>query len=241
MDEYRPFPGEPLPDTPEHEEHADEPHPAQSAKRDSGRDARETEDAADAEDVDDAEELDEEEAEEHAQRGRAGRAERAERAAPDLEHPGGHLHGTVVRLNRPRRFGFLRADDGAEVFFHASALESGPNAFDTLRPGQEAEFDCHQDEQGRGLAATLVVTVGEPPEPRQPKPRPERERGRGGRQGGERWRVSVLRERQDTTVAAQLERLLNERGVKPGQFTMSLLETDDGVECWVAVHQGEGK
>ncbi|MGH2370638.1 MAG: cold-shock protein, partial [Chloroflexota bacterium] len=92
-----------------------------------------------------------------------------ERAAPDLDHPGGHLHGTVARLNRPRRFGFLRADDGVEVFFHASAIDTGPNAFDALRSGQEVEFDCHQDEQGRGLAASVVTVVGEPP-PEPPRP-----------------------------------------------------------------------
>jgi cold shock CspA family protein len=169
-----------------------------------------------------------------------------ERQEPDLTHPGGHLHGVVARMNRPRRFGFLRSDDGVEVFFHASALEAGPNAFDALRPGQEMEWDCHQDEQGRGLAATTVTILGEPPERPARPPRPERaERPsraeRGGRQkGGQQtgWRVSVLTERGDQTVAAQLERLLNERGVKPGNFTFNLTETDDGVECWVAIYTG---
>jgi cold shock CspA family protein len=140
----------------------------------------------------------------------------------------------------------LRSDDGVEVFFHASALEAGPNAFDALRPGQEMEWDCHQDEQGRGLAATTVTILGEPPERPARPPRPERaerppraERGgrqKGGHQTG--WRVSVLTERGDQTVAAQLERLLNERGVKPGNFTFNLTETDDGVECWVAIYSG---
>jgi hypothetical protein len=36
----------------------------------------------------------------------------------------------------------------------------------------------------------------------------------------------------------QLERLLNERGVKPGNFTFNLTETDEGVECWVAIYSG---
>jgi cold shock CspA family protein len=156
-------------------------------------------------------------------------------------------------MNRPRRFGFLRSDDGVEVFFHASALEAGPNAFDALRPGQEMEWDCHQDEQGRGLAATTVTILGEPPERPARPPRPERaerperqerqqerhERGgrqRSGQQTG--WRVTIITERGDQTVAAQLERLLNDRGVKPGNFTFNLTETDEGVECWVATFSG---
>lgn len=173
-----------------------------------------------------------------------GEAGRPDRPAPNLEHPGGHLHGIVARLNKPRRFGFLRADDGVEVFFHASAIQTGPNAFDALRPGQEVEFDCHQDEQGRGLAATVVTVIGEPPAeaPRPPRqPRPERseraaarERRGAASQGAERWHVAVLRERADMPVSSQLERLLNERTVKPGNFTLGFVEHEDGTDCWVA-------
>lgn len=169
--------------------------------------------------------------------------EQPERPAPNLDHPGGHLHGTVARLNRPRRFGFLRADDGVEVFFHASALEAGPNAFDGLRAGQEMEFDCHQDDQGRGLAATVVTIIGEPPPeaPRAPRaPRQERParaaRAAGGQAGG--WHVAVLHDRYDAPASAQLERLLNERGIKPGNFTLGVVQRGEGTECWVAYHTG---
>jgi cold shock CspA family protein len=163
----------------------------------------------------------------------------------------------VARLNRPRRFGFLKADDGAEVFFHASALEMGPNGFDALRPGQPVEFDCHQDEQGRGLAATLVAVTGEPPEqparpPRPPRAeraerpeRPERaeraERQRTGKGAGANWHVVVLRERHESPLAAQLERLLNERNVKPGQFSLTFVDVGDAQACWVAYYTGEDR
>jgi cold shock CspA family protein len=227
MDEYRPYPAEQPEETAEHEttyvpEEAGAAPPADEAEGEAG--------AGDMSD-----------------------RTHPERQAPDLEHPGGHLHGSVARMNRPRRFGFLRSDDGVEVFFHASALEAGPNAFDALRPGQEMEWDCHQDEQGRGLAATTVTILGEPPERPARPPRPERaerperqerqqerhERGgrqRSGQQTG--WRVTIITERGDQTVAAQLERLLNDRGVKPGNFTFNLTETDEGVECWVATFSG---
>src|SRR5690348_11198086 len=111
MDEYRPYPAEQPEETAEHEM-AYVPQEAGAEPP-----AAEAEGEAGAGDV--------------------GDRTRPERQAPDLEHPGGHLHGTVARMNRPRRFGFLRSDDGVEVFFHASALEAGPNAFDALRPGQE--------------------------------------------------------------------------------------------------------
>jgi cold shock CspA family protein len=238
MDEYRPFPSE-------SEQPPDEP--ADDALDEALDDTPEAEP-----DQDQDQDLDQDlEAEAEAPRPMAERddgderdagAGRQERAAPNLDHPGGHLHGTVARLNKPRRFGFLRADDGVEVFFHASAIDSGPNAFDALRPGQEVEFDCHQDEQGRGLAASVVTITGEPPPepPRQPRqPRAERAerataRERRGASGGERWHVAVLRERFDMPVATQLERLLNERVVKPGNFTLGFVDREEGVDCWVA-------
>lgn len=164
-------------------------------------------------------------------------------AAPDTGHPGGQLRGTVARLNRPRRFGFLRADDGAEVFFHASALEAGPAAFDALRPGQEVEFACHQDEQGRGLAASRVAITGEPPV-EAPRPRPARQEraGRGGRTStagaSDKWHVAVLHDG-ETPAATQLERLLNERSVRPGNITIALVDTEDGTECWLAYYTGD--
>ena len=46
--------------------------------------------------------------------------------------------GTVVRLIRDRGFGFLRVEDGSEVFFHHSAMN--PGEFDSLQEGQELEF-----------------------------------------------------------------------------------------------------
>jgi len=220
MDVYRPFPTQEPPESPADSPPAAPPPEPQPPRREPAPAARAP--LATAEEVP----------------ARAGRAERAE---PDTEHPGGHLHGVVARLNRPRRFGFLRADDGVEVFFHASALEAGPSAFDALRPGQEMEFDCHQDEQGRGLAASLVTIVGEPPPEAQRPPRPGRpdRPGRAGRAGGTGWHVAVLHDRYDAPASQQLERLLNERGVKPGNFSLSIVDRQDSTECWVAYHLGD--
>jgi cold shock CspA family protein len=251
MDEYRPYPTDQPSDEEQDETEetaegttARAPQPPQartpSAPARDERDEDEDEDEDEEEDEGDEEEADRE----PARSGASRRAERAERAAPNLDHPGGHLTGTVARLNRPRRFGFLRTEDGMEIFFHASALESGPSSFDQLRSGQPVEFDCHQDEAGRGLAASLVQVVGPPPpESARPQraPREERRGGRGDRAARDNWRVEILQERGEASVRSQLERLLNERGVKPGNFTLGLLEGQAGTECWVAYFTGDDK
>ena len=66
--------------------------------------------------------------------------------------------GTVVRLIRDRGFGFLRVEDGSEVFFHHSAMN--PGEFDSLQEGQELEFTIEQDPRGRGSRAANVRHVG---------------------------------------------------------------------------------
>jgi cold shock protein len=62
--------------------------------------------------------------------------------------------GPIVRLVRDRGFGFVRAEDGAEIFFHHSTLPSG--VFDTLSEGQQLEFDVENDTRGRGQRAGNV-------------------------------------------------------------------------------------
>lgn len=211
MSEYRPFPTDPLP----HDDGDSEAHDHDHGEHDGHADQD------------------------------GGFQGRPPRPAPNTEHPGGHLGGTVARLNRPRRFGFIRIEEGTEVFFHASAIDSGPHAFDSLRTGQEVEVTCHQDEGGRGLAASLVTVIGAPPEvaPRPPRPvRPERpvapRPARPAPQGG--WHVAVLRDRYDMAVPAQLERLLNERRIRPGNYSLALKDGPDGTsECWVVYHVGD--
>jgi CspA family cold shock protein len=64
------------------------------------------------------------------------------------------MRGTVVRMIRDRGFGFIRVDDGSEVFFHHSAM--APGSFDTLQEGQELEFQIETDPRGRGQRAANV-------------------------------------------------------------------------------------
>ncbi len=58
--------------------------------------------------------------------------------------------GTVARLVRDRGFGFVRSEDGADVFFHRSALQGVE--FESLTEGQAVEFDLERGEKGARAA-----------------------------------------------------------------------------------------
>jgi CspA family cold shock protein len=63
--------------------------------------------------------------------------------------------GSIVRLVRDRGFGFIRTDDGQEVFFHATGV-SGGIPYDNLTEGQVVSFDVERDTRGRGERAINV-------------------------------------------------------------------------------------
>jgi cold shock protein len=67
-------------------------------------------------------------------------------------------HGVVARLIRDRGFGFIRAQDGSEIFFHPSTLPQG--TFDTLAEGQDVEYEPDTDTRGRGERAKNVRLSG---------------------------------------------------------------------------------
>jgi CspA family cold shock protein len=54
--------------------------------------------------------------------------------------------GTVKKLVRERGFGFIQGSDGAELFFHRSALLG--EGFDALAEGQAVEFDVEKGDKG---------------------------------------------------------------------------------------------
>jgi CspA family cold shock protein len=67
------------------------------------------------------------------------------------------MSGPITRLIRDRGFGFVRTENGSEIFFHHSAFE--PGVFDTLTEGQELEFDIEIDPRGRGERARDVRLI----------------------------------------------------------------------------------
>lgn len=62
--------------------------------------------------------------------------------------------GPIVRMIRDRGFGFVRTEDGSEIFMHHSSL--APGVFDSLQEGREVEFDIQDDPRGRGQRAVNV-------------------------------------------------------------------------------------
>ena len=64
--------------------------------------------------------------------------------------------GTIARLME-RGFGFIKAEDGGDLFFHRSVLEGVE--FSNLNVGQEVEFEKGQGSDGRP-AAVKVKLVG---------------------------------------------------------------------------------
>ena len=65
------------------------------------------------------------------------------------------LRARVVRLSPARDHGFLRTDDGRELYFHRHSLLGN---FDALAPGSEVRF--HEEAGDDGPQASTVVIVG---------------------------------------------------------------------------------
>jgi CspA family cold shock protein len=60
--------------------------------------------------------------------------------------------GRIKKLVRDRGFGFIRATDGREIFFHRTGLLNAD--FDNLSEEQEVEFEI--EDTPKGLRATNV-------------------------------------------------------------------------------------
>jgi len=60
--------------------------------------------------------------------------------------------GTIRRL-MDRGFGFIKAEDETDLFFHRNEIEGVE--FSSLRAGQEVEFEMGQDSKGRPQAVKV--------------------------------------------------------------------------------------
>jgi CspA family cold shock protein len=67
------------------------------------------------------------------------------------------VRGKIKKLVRDRGFGFVRGDDGKEVFFHRSGL--GSTDYDSLSEGDVVEYVVQ--EGPRGARAENVRAVAE--------------------------------------------------------------------------------
>jgi CspA family cold shock protein len=87
---------------------------------------------------------------------RGGRPRRAS-ATPRALPSGPKVQGKIKKLVRERGFGFVRGDDGKEVFFHRSGL--GSTDYDALSEGDTVEYVVQ--EGPRGARAENVRTISE--------------------------------------------------------------------------------
>ena len=62
--------------------------------------------------------------------------------------------GKIKKVIKDKHYGFIRTDDGREIFFHMSDLQ-GVDIKD-LKEGDPMEFDVEMDPRGRGPKAVYV-------------------------------------------------------------------------------------
>jgi len=69
----------------------------------------------------------------------------------------------TIRLLMDRGYGFIKAEDGKDLFFHRNELEGVE--FSLLRAGQEVEFEIGQDTRGRSQAVKVRLIKTQEPQP----------------------------------------------------------------------------
>ena len=63
--------------------------------------------------------------------------------------------GTIKRLILDRGFGFIKREQGVDLFFHRKELEGVD--YSSLREGQEVEFELGRGRDGRTEAAKVRI------------------------------------------------------------------------------------
>jgi CspA family cold shock protein len=87
---------------------------------------------------------------------RSGKARRGKRPGSVPPPSGPKARGKIKKMVRDRGFGFIRGDDGKEVFFHRSGLNGAD--YDALTEGDSVEYVIQ--EGPRGARAEHVRSVG---------------------------------------------------------------------------------
>lgn len=63
--------------------------------------------------------------------------------------------GTVKWFNDTKGFGFIRAEDGSDVFVHHSEIRS--EGYRSLKEGQKVEFDLARGDKGNKATNVRVL------------------------------------------------------------------------------------
>lgn len=57
------------------------------------------------------------------------------------------MNGVIKKLTRDRLYGFIRAEDGVDYFFHQSELRGGL-VFEDVQEGEAVRFEPTQSDKG---------------------------------------------------------------------------------------------
>lgn len=87
-------------------------------------------------------------------RGRGGGGPRARAKVPT----GPKARGRIKKMVRDRGFGFIRGDDGKEVFFHRSGLNAGD--YDALSEGDAVEYVIQEGPRGARAENVRAAAAG---------------------------------------------------------------------------------
>jgi CspA family cold shock protein len=99
-------------------------------------------------------------------RGRGGRRPARRSATPQVA-TGPKARGRIKKMVRERGFGFIRGEDGKEVFFHRSGLNASD--YDSLNEGDLVEYQIQEGPRGaraenvRGVSDAAPVAAGAAP------------------------------------------------------------------------------
>lgn len=87
--------------------------------------------------------------------------ERVRARREESQHPDTQPHGFVSQLAPGKEHGFIRADDGREIYFHKNAVLTG---FERLRVGAEVHFAEEEGKDGPQASTVRAYGVGARPD-----------------------------------------------------------------------------
>ena len=65
------------------------------------------------------------------------------------------MRGKVKNFNKEKGYGFIKTDDGKDVFFHYSELKM--EGFKTVNAGQIVEFELIETEKGQRAVNITII------------------------------------------------------------------------------------
>jgi CspA family cold shock protein len=93
--------------------------------------------------------------------GGGGRSRGRRNAGPVRVATGPKSRGRIKKMVRDRGFGFIRGEDGKEVFFHRSGL--GASDYDALNEGDNVEYVVQEGPRGPRAENVRAVAEAAPP------------------------------------------------------------------------------